>query len=138
MASRSSVHLQLFEECIGLYLDFKLEKSLDVSLFLRYDYDIDEWLHSEFFEKIIDRAQDEDEYTNFIGSDYLKSVEVYRYMIDCVHAHREDFYQNARRLDNYDIVYVLPKFLYAYGMYKHYNTLHSKVRETITFIPSNQ
>lgn len=138
MALRTSVHLQLFEECIGPYLDFKLEKSIDVSLFSSYDFDIDEWLHSEFFEKIIDRAQNEDEYKNFIGSDYLNSVEVYIYMIQCVHAYREDFYQNHRRLDNYNIEYVLPKFLYAYGMYKHYTILHSKVREIINFTSQNQ
>jgi hypothetical protein len=135
MTLRSSVHLQLFEECIGPYLDFKLEKAVDVSLFLRHEFDIDEWLHSEFFEKIIDRAQDEDEYKNFIGSDYLNSVEVYSYMIEYVHAYREDFYQNSRRLDSYDIMYILPKFLYSYGMYKHYTTLHSRVKEIINITP---
>ena len=133
MSLINSVHLQLFEECIGPYLDFKLEKSVDVSLFLRYDFDIDEWLHSEFFEKIIDRVQDEDEYESFIGSDYLNSVEVYRYMIDYVHAYREQYYQNTRTLESYIIESILPKFLYAYGMYKHYSTLHSRIREIITF-----
>jgi len=123
--------LQLFEECVALYLDYKLEKMINTNSFSHPDFDIDEWLHSEYFENTIDRIQEEDEYKNYIGSDYLNSVEVYRYMIHYVHAYREQYYQNTRTLDSYDLDSILSKFLYSYGMYKHYTTLYSKVRDSM-------
>ena len=47
-ALRSSVHLQLFQQCVASYIDYKLEKSFDIRLFSRNDFNNPESINIGF------------------------------------------------------------------------------------------
>ena len=136
-ALRSSVHLQLYQECVASYIDYKLEKSFDIRLFSRNDFNnpesINNWVKNKFIE---DKLSEEmpDDYKLIIGDDYLRSVEVYTYMINYIHACREDLYDNVEIIGDYEETSILQQFLYFYSITKHYNTLVSTVTEKVNEI----
>ena len=135
---RSSVHLQLFEECVASYIDYKLEKSYDVCLFSRNDFNnpsaINNWVKNNFIEQYFSEEDMPDDYKLIIGDDYLRSVEVYTYMIDYIHDCREDLYDNVEILSNYECVFILQQYIYFYCRLKHYDTLVSRVTEKVNEI----
>jgi len=135
---RSSVHLQLFEECVASYIDYKLEKSYDVRLFSRNDFNnpsaINNWVKNNFIEQYFSEEDMPDDYKLIIGDDYLRSVEVYTYMIDYIHDCREDLYDNVEILSNYECVFILQQYIYFYCRLKHYDTLVSRVTEKVNEI----
>jgi hypothetical protein len=134
---RSSVHLQLFQECVASYIDYKLEKSFDISLFSRNEFNnpetINNWVKYNFIEERMSEAMSND-YKLIIGDDYLRSVEVYTYMINYIHACREDLYDNVEIIGDYEETSILQQFLYFYCITKHYNTLISTVTEKVNEI----
>jgi hypothetical protein len=79
-ALRSSVYLQLFQECVASYIDYKLEKSFDIRLFSRNEFNnpetINNWVKYNFIEENLSEEMTND-YKLIIGDDYLRSVEVY-------------------------------------------------------------
>jgi len=135
---RSSVHLQLFEECVASYIAYKLEKSYDVRLFSRNDFNnptaINNWVKDNFIEQYFSEEDMPDDYKLIIGDDYLRSVEVYTYMIDYIHDCREDLYDNVEILCNYECVFILQQYIYFYCRLKHYDTLVSRVTEKVNEI----
>ena len=134
----SSVHLQLFQECVASYIDYKLEKSFDISLFSRNEFNnpetINNWVKYNFIEERMSEEAMSDDYKLIIGDDYLRSVEVYTYMINYIHACREDLYDNVEIIGDYEETYILQQFLYFYCITKHYNTLISTVTEKVNEI----
>jgi hypothetical protein len=135
---RSSVHLQLFEESIASYIDYKLEKSYDVRLFSRNDFNnptaINNWVKDNFIEQYFSEEDMPDDYKLIIGDDYLRSVEVYTYMIDYIHDCREDLYDNVEILGDYNEISILQQYIYFYCITKHTNTLVSRVTEKVNEI----
>jgi hypothetical protein len=133
MALRSSIHLQLFQECIGTFIDYKLKQSFDTVLFSRNDFNIEQWI-DEFIDNNFLEELTEDDYKNFIGDDYLRSSEVYMYMINYIHIYRDDYLGTTEILYNYDYTYVLQYFIYCYCRIKHYDILISIVTEWVNNI----
>jgi hypothetical protein len=126
MAFTASVHLQSFQECIGPYVDYKMEKSVDIVLFSRNDFNVHGWIDG-FIENNFSEYELDEDYKDYIGSDYLQSVEVYRYMIDYIHAYREDYLETTEIIDSYECIDVLQDFIYCYCRTKHYNTMLSYI-----------
>ena len=133
MSLGASVHLQLFQECIAPYVDYKLEKQVDVVLFSRNDFNINSWI-DEFIDNNFSEYRLDDDYKDFIGSDYLQSVEVYRYMIEYVHNYREDYLETTDIIHSYDLINVLQYFIYCYCRIKHYNTMVTYVTNRVNEI----
>jgi hypothetical protein len=135
---RSSVHLQLFEECVASYIDYKLEKSYDVRLFSRNDFNnptaINNWVKDNFIEKYFSEEDMPDDYKLIIGDDYLRSIEVYTYMIHYIHDCREALYDNVEILGDYNEISILQQYIYFYCITKHTNTLVSRVTEKVNEI----
>lgn len=136
-ALRTSVHLQLFQECVASYIDYKLEKSFDIPLFSRNEFNnpetINNWVKYNFIEENLSEEMSDD-YKLIIGDDYLRSVEVYTYMINYIHDCREDLYDNVEIIGDYECISILQQFLYFYSIMKHYNTLVSTVTEKVNEI----
>lgn len=133
----SSVHLQLFQECVALYIDYKLEKSFDIQLFSRNEFNnpvtIENWVKYNFIEDNFSNEMPDD-YKSIIGDDYLSNVKVYTYMIEYIHACREDLYDNVEILSLYDEISLLHQYIYFYCITKHFNTLISTVTEKVNEI----
>ena len=133
----SSVHLQLFQECVALYIDYKLEKSFDIQLFSRNEFNnpvtIENWVKYNFIEDNFSNEMPDD-YKSIIGDDYLSNVKVYTYMIEYIHACREDLYDNVEILTDYDEISLLHQYIYFYCITKHINTLISTVTEKVNEI----
>ena len=110
----SSVHLQLFQECVALYIDYKLEKSFDIQLFSRNEFNnpvtIENWVKYNFIEDNFSNEMPDD-YKSIIGDDYLSNVKVYTYMIEYIHACREDLYDNVEILTDYDEISLLHQYI---------------------------
>jgi hypothetical protein len=135
---RSSVHLQLFEECVASYIDYKLEKSFNIHLFSRNDFNnpssINNWVKNNFIEQYFSEEDMPDDYKLIIGDDYLRSIEVYTYMIDYIHDCREDLYDNIEILGDYNEISILQRYIYFYCITKHMNTLVLRVTEKVNEI----
>lgn len=135
---RSSIHLQLFEECVASYINYKLEKSFDIILFSRNEFDnpnsIKNWVRNIFIEQYFSEEDISDDYKLIIGDDYLRSVEIYTYMIEYIHACREDLYDNVEILHSYECIDILHQYLYFYCLCKQYNTLILRVTERVNEI----
>jgi hypothetical protein len=132
---RSSVHLQLFEECVASYIDYKMDQfnNNDVVILSRSDFNIQSWI-DEFIEYKFSDQDLDDDYKLIIGDDYLRSIEVYTYMIDYIHDCREDLYDNVEILGDYNEIFILQQYIYFYCITKHMNTLVSRVTEKVNEI----
>lgn len=135
---RSSIHLQLFEESVTSYINYKLEKSFDIILFSRNEFNnpnsIKNWVKNDFIERYFSEENLSDDYKLIIGDDYLRSVEVYTYMIDYIHICREDLFDNVEILGSYEGISLLHQYIYFYSYRKHYNTLILRVTEKVNEI----
>jgi hypothetical protein len=120
------------------YIDYKLEKSYDVRLFSRNDFNnpsaINNWVKKNFIEQYFSEEDMPDDYKLIIGDDYLRSVEVYTYMIHYIHDCREDLYDNVEILGDYNEISILQQYIYFYCITKHTNTLISRVTEKVNEI----
>lgn len=134
----ASLHLQLFEECVSSYIDYKLEKSFDIVLFSHNDFNnsisINNWVKYNFIEHYFSDEDIPDDYKLIIGDDYLRSIEVYSHMIHYIHDCREDLYDNVEILSSYEGVSILQHFIYFYCITKHINILISRVTEKVNEI----